>query len=258
MTRTAALALLASTLLLCVTAQTQPVPTLCDFKCLEGQYIVGGEANWSLTGSSYDVAVKFMSDFCGASIGNTAVNCTGDTLGSTRRVLQANNFYITEQLQNLTLTPSGALHGRTFDVDDNAQVRVQCDDGRSCGCWALGQGAGLLHQYYCQGLGGFAIFREAEDNGREDGANELFKGDTLVCTEADVRKDRQCPASRSTHLLPVRHTNYSSPPPPQNTLIVTATAKLPAAQAELQAALGPHRPRLGPDRLAQGWGHAAA
>jgi hypothetical protein len=62
----------------------------------------------------------------------------------------------------------------TFDVDDNAQVRVQCDNGRSCGCWALGQGAGLLHQYYCQGLGGFAIFREAEDNGREDGANEVI------------------------------------------------------------------------------------
>ncbi|KAJ6572106.1 hypothetical protein B0H19DRAFT_1065085 [Mycena capillaripes] len=102
--RIAAFAVLAS-LLLGVTAQTQPVPTLCDFKCLKGQYIVGGEANWALTGSSYDVAVKFMSDFCGASIGNTAVNCTGGALGSTRRVLQANGVYITEQLQNLTRTP---------------------------------------------------------------------------------------------------------------------------------------------------------
>ncbi|KAJ7310706.1 hypothetical protein DFH08DRAFT_1088090 [Mycena albidolilacea] len=120
MTRTAALALLASTLLLCVTAQTQPVPTLCDFKCLEGQYIVGGEANWSLTGSSYDVAVKFMSDFCGASIGNTAVNCTGDMLGSTRRVLQANNVYITEQLQNLTLTPGGGLSQVVISTDPDA------------------------------------------------------------------------------------------------------------------------------------------
>jgi hypothetical protein len=141
MTRTAALALLASTLLLCVTAQTQPVPTLCDFKCLEGQYIVGGEANWSLTGSSYDVAIKFMSDFCSAlcvsnliplslllilnhkwhiRIDNTAVNCTGDTLGSTRRVLQANNFYITEQLQNLTLTPSGGLSQVVTSTDPDA------------------------------------------------------------------------------------------------------------------------------------------
>ncbi|KAJ7451936.1 hypothetical protein FB451DRAFT_1566010 [Mycena latifolia] len=120
MTRTT-LALLASTLLLGVTAQTQPVPTLCDFECLEGQYIVGGVGNWALTGSSYNVAVTFMSDFCGASIGNTAVNCTGAALGSTRRVLQANGVYITEQLQNLTLAhPKGTLSQVVISTDPDA------------------------------------------------------------------------------------------------------------------------------------------
>ncbi|KAJ7246029.1 hypothetical protein C8J57DRAFT_1678740 [Mycena rebaudengoi] len=121
MTRTTALALLASTLLLAVMAQTQSVPTLCDFECLEGQYIVGGTANWALSGSSYNVAVTFMSDFCGASIGNTAVNCTGSALGSTRRVLQANGVYITEQLQNLTLThPKGTLSQVVISTDPDA------------------------------------------------------------------------------------------------------------------------------------------
>ncbi|KAJ6492307.1 hypothetical protein C8R45DRAFT_1073576 [Mycena sanguinolenta] len=98
MPRTTALAFLA-TLLLGATAQTVSVP---PYTCPHGQFIVGGNANWALTGSTYDVAVSFMSDFCGASIGNTAVNCTGDALGSTRRVLQANSVYITEKLQSLT------------------------------------------------------------------------------------------------------------------------------------------------------------
>ncbi|KAJ6595079.1 hypothetical protein DFH09DRAFT_1357828 [Mycena vulgaris] len=137
MTRTTALALLASTLLLAVTAQTQPVPTLCDFECLEGQYIVGRTANWALTGSSYNVAVTFMSDFCGASIGNTAVNCTGAALGSTRRVLQANGVYITEQLQNLTLThPKGTHDKGTHPKGTLSQVVISTDpDAYDEGTW---------------------------------------------------------------------------------------------------------------------------
>ncbi|KAF7358652.1 hypothetical protein MSAN_01204000 [Mycena sanguinolenta] len=115
MPRTTTLAVLAS-LILGVTAQTLPVP---PYKCPKGQFIVGGNANWALTGSTYDVAERFMSDFCGASIGNTAVNCTGDALGSTRRVLQANGVYITEQLQSLTCE-HGALAQVVISNDPDA------------------------------------------------------------------------------------------------------------------------------------------
>ncbi|KAJ7660493.1 hypothetical protein B0H17DRAFT_1144990 [Mycena rosella] len=137
MTRTTALALLASTLLLDVTAQTQPVPTLCGFECLKGQYVVGGAGNWALTGSTYNVAVTFMSNFCGASIGNTAVNCTGAALGSTRRVLQANGIYITEQLQNLTLThPKGTHRKGTHPKGTLSQVVTSTDpDAYDEGTW---------------------------------------------------------------------------------------------------------------------------
>ncbi|KAJ7210034.1 hypothetical protein GGX14DRAFT_565837 [Mycena pura] len=104
MPRTTTFVAFLASVLLGVATQKQPHPTLCDFKCHDGQFLVGGEAKWALTGSNHEVAVNFMSNFCNASIGNTALNCTGNALGSTRRVLQANSVYITEQLQKLTLT----------------------------------------------------------------------------------------------------------------------------------------------------------
>jgi len=40
---------------------------------------------------------------------NTALNCTGDQIGGTRRVKQANGVYITETLQDLTTREYGQL-----------------------------------------------------------------------------------------------------------------------------------------------------
>lgn len=56
------------------------------------------------------------------------MNCTGAALGSTRRVLQANGVYITEQLQNLTLThPKDSYRKGTHPEGTLSQVVISTD-----------------------------------------------------------------------------------------------------------------------------------